>query len=164
MPCLRRSTISLRQQTSRFTSMSIDPIRSKIMRSVRRANTKPEIAVRRSLHALGFRFRLHRNDLPGTPDLVLPKYRIVVFVHGCFWHRHKGCSKATFPKTRTKFWTTKFRQNVARDQRNVEQLEQAGWLVLTIWECETRVPVKLAARLERAFKLRRRRPSDPTTR
>lgn len=133
--------------------MSVDPIRSKIMRAVGRANTKPEIAVRHSLHSLGLRFRLHRRDLPGTPDLVLPKYRTVVFVHGCFWHRHGGCAKATIPKTRADFWATKFQLNVERDQRNDDLLRQAGWSVVTIWECETKNPDALAAKLATAFKV-----------
>lgn len=130
----------------------VDPIRSKIMRAVGRTNTTPEIAVRRSLHALGFRFRLHRKDLPGTPDLVVPKCRTAVFVHGCFWHRHKGCSKATTPKTRAEFWRAKFLQNIRRDLRNVDLLQQAGWSVLTIWQCETTRPEKLTAKLAAAFK------------
>jgi DNA mismatch endonuclease, patch repair protein len=132
--------------------MSVDPVRSKIMRAVGRTNTKPEIMVRRSLHALGFRFRLHRKDLPGTPDLVVPKLQTAVFVHGCFWHRHDGCSKATTPKTRAKFWALKFSQNVNRDRRNVDLLHRAGWSVLTIWECETTRPEKLTAKLATAFK------------
>ena len=132
--------------------MSVDPIRSKIMRAVGRANTKPEIAVRRSLHALGLRFRLQRKDLPGTPDVVLPKYRIAVFVHGCFWHRHEGCPKATIPKTRAEFWAIKFRQNADRDRRNVDRLSEEGWSILTIWECETRRPEELKAKLRMAFK------------
>jgi DNA mismatch endonuclease (patch repair protein) len=106
------------------------------MASVRGKDTKPELELRRGLHRLGYRFRLHRKDLPGRPDIVLPKHRTVIFVNGCFWHRHDGCSKATTPKTRVEFWSTKFEQNVARDQRNVEDLEAAGWRVLVVWECE----------------------------
>jgi DNA mismatch endonuclease, patch repair protein len=121
----------------------IDPVRSRIMRSVGRASTGPELAVRRALHALGYRFRLHRRDLPGTPDVVLPRRKIVIFVHGCFWHRHEGCSKATSPKTRKEFWTTKFAQNVARDRRNETELRNQGWRVLTVWECQTRVRTEL---------------------
>ena len=107
------------------------------MRAVRRTDTRPEMLVRKILHRLGLRFRLHRKDLPGTPDIVLPKHRIAIMVHGCFWHRHPCCSKATPPKTRTDFWDDKFRANVARDDRNFRSLEAAGWRVLTIWECET---------------------------
>lgn len=131
--------------------MSVDPTRSNIMRAVGRENTKPEMVVRRILHGLGLRFRLHRRDLPGTPDLVLPKYRTAIFVHGCFWHRHRGCSKATTPKTRVDFWKTKFEQNVRRDRKNEDVLVEGGWSVLTIWECETRKPEELKAKLAKTF-------------
>ncbi|WP_116090043.1 very short patch repair endonuclease [Sphingomonas crusticola] len=117
------------------------------MRAVRRANTKPEMAVRRALHGAGYRFRLHRKGMAGTPDLVLPRYGVAIFVHGCFWHRHDGCSKATMPKTRVEFWQIKFRQNQARDRRNEAHLLKEGWRVLTVWECETRTPEELIARL-----------------
>lgn len=109
-----------------------------MMSNIKGRDTRPEIAVRRIAHRLGFRFRLHRNDLPGRPDLVFPRYRAVVFVHGCFWHRHRGCRYAYLPKTRVRFWTEKFRDNVARDRRNVDTLGKLGWRVLIIWECETR--------------------------
>lgn len=99
-------------------------------------DTRPEMAVRRAAHALGFRYRLHRRDLPGTPDLVFTRYRTVIFVHGCFWHRHSGCRKATTPKTRRGFWQAKFDENVERDRRTVAALESAGWAVVVIWECE----------------------------
>lgn len=121
-----------------MTVPQVDPARSWIMKSVRQKNTGPEMVVRRALHELGFRFRLHRKDLVGTPDVVLPKYRAVVFVHGCFWHRHPGCSKATMPKTRVDFWKNKFDANVARDLRNIDTLKQQGWNVLVIWECQTK--------------------------
>lgn len=117
---------------------NIPRARSELMRRVRAADTKPEMIVRRLAHSLGLRFRLHRRDLPGSPDLVFPKFRSVVFVHGCFWHRHPGCSRASTPKTRTEFWNAKFERNVARDARVVRQLRNAGWNVYTIWECETR--------------------------
>lgn len=128
--------------------VDVDPIRSKIMRSVGRSSTPPEIAVRRALHALGFRFRLHRKDLPGTPDIVLPKYKTAIFVHGCFWHRHDGCKKATVPKTRVSFWTAKFDQNIIRDRRNVDALTRSGWSVIQIWECETTDKDTLKSRLQ----------------
>lgn len=121
------------------------------MRSVGRTNTKPEVIVRQMLHRMGLRFRLHRKDLPGTPDLVLSKYRTVVFVHGCFWHRHRNCRKATTPKTRVDFWANKFEQNVVRDCRNVRDSKLEGWNVMTIWECETASPERLRSKLERYF-------------
>ncbi|MCY3825742.1 MAG: DNA mismatch endonuclease Vsr [Nitrospinae bacterium] len=112
--------------------------RSKMMSKIRGRNTVPELVVRRIAHKLGLRFRLHRKDLPGCPDLVFPKYRLVVFVHGCFWHRHEGCQYAYKPKSRIEFWTEKFASNVARDRRNEEALRNLGWRVLVIWECETK--------------------------
>ena len=117
------------------------------MARVKGKHTKPEIAVRRALHRLGYRFRLHRSDLAGRPDIVLPKYKTAIFVHGCFWHRHPNCSKASMPKTRIDFWRDKFEANVARDRRNAEALEAAGWTVLTVWECETRRSLSLAEQL-----------------
>jgi DNA mismatch endonuclease (patch repair protein) len=113
-------------------------------------NTKPEMVVRRIAHALGLRFRLHRRDLPGRPDLVLPRHRLAVFVHGCFWHRHKACKLASTPKTRVEFWQTKFDANVARDDSAVKQLAALGWHVLVLWECETRDPGKVEEALHRA--------------
>lgn len=121
------------------------------MRAIRRANTGPEISVRKLLHGLGLRFRLHRRDLPGTPDIVLPKHKTVIFVHGCFWHRHAGCGKATMPKTRVEFWRDKFDRNVVRDQTKEIALSNAGWRVLTIWECETLHDDELAGHLREAF-------------
>lgn len=131
--------------------MIVEPTRSEIMRAVGQADTKPELAVRRLLHSLGLRFRLHRADLPGTPDIILPRFRIAIFVNGCFWHRHEGCSRSTIPKTRTEFWLNKFKQNIERDQRNEQALLMAGWTTLTIWECETRKPAELSTRLGRIF-------------
>jgi len=98
-------------------------------------NTKPELVVRSILHRMGYRFRLHRKDLPGRPDIVLPKYKTVIFVHGCFWHRHKGCKYAYTPKSRKAFWQKKFRENVERDLKAQSELRKAGWRVLVIWEC-----------------------------
>lgn len=118
--------------------------RSKLMRRVKGKNTRPEKAVRSVLHRLGFRFRLHRKDLPGRPDIVLPKYRAVVFVHGCYWHRHGGCRRTTTPSARRAFWEEKFSANVERDRRNREALIGAGWRVLVVWECETVGPSELA--------------------
>jgi len=110
-------------------------------------NTKPELAVRSLLHRQGFRFRVNRKDLPGKPDIVLKKHKTVVFVHGCFWHRHKGCSDASTPKTRTQFWQKKFDGNVARDKRNVRALRESGWNVIVVWECEIKASVALTQRL-----------------
>lgn len=105
------------------------------MSAIKGKNTNPELAVRRYLHARGFRYRLHRAGLPGKPDLVLPKYRLAIFVHGCFWHRHAGCFYATSPATRKNFWREKLDGNVARDKRQQTALTDAGWRVLVIWEC-----------------------------
>jgi DNA mismatch endonuclease (patch repair protein) len=119
--------------------------RSERMSRIRSVNTKPEVALRKALHRLGFRFRLHGNGLPGKPDIVLPKYQTAIFVHGCFWHRHEGCKVATTPKSNTQFWVEKFNRNVARDAAAVERLEAAGWLVLVAWECDLRSPEKATA-------------------
>lgn len=119
------------------------------MSRVRGKHTKPEWIVRRAAHARGLRFRLHRKDLPGHPDLVFPKYRVALFVHGCFWHRHPGCAKASTPKSRTEFWQGKFDANVARDARGEAELRALGWRVLTIWECETKRPELLDATLRK---------------
>ena len=121
--------------------------RSEIMRRVRGKDTTPEIVVRSLLHRLGFRFRLHRADLPGKPDIVLPKYKTVIFVHGCFWHRHAGCSRASTPASRRDYWIPKFRRTIDRDRQNRESLRRAGWKVIVVWECELRDMARLAARL-----------------
>jgi DNA mismatch endonuclease (patch repair protein) len=110
--------------------------RSANMAAIRGKNTRPELVVRKLLHKLGFRFRLHRKDLPGSPDIVLPKYNLVVFVHGCFWHRHEGCNRANIPKSRVEYWQAKFARNIERDYRQRMQLKELGWMVLTLWECE----------------------------
>lgn len=110
--------------------------RSEIMSRVRSANTKPEIQLRSFLHRMGYRFRIHKNDLPGKPDVVLPRYGLAIFVHGCFWHQHPGCKKATIPKKNRKFWTKKLNRNIERDLESRKALEEAGWNVVEIWECE----------------------------
>lgn len=109
-----------------------------MMRGIKGRDTQPELAVRRYLHATGLRYRLHDKRLPGRPDIVLLRFGTVVFVHGCFWHRHEGCPYATTPASRTEFWARKFTQNVRRDAGNVRTLEAAGWTVLTMWECQSR--------------------------
>jgi len=109
--------------------------RSRMMSGIRGKDTKPELAVRSFLHRAGLRFRLHAR-LPGKPDLVLPRYRTVVFVHGCFWHRHEGCRYATTPASNAGFWQEKFAANVQRDARVKRQLEEAGWQVETVWACQ----------------------------
>lgn len=109
--------------------------RSRMMSGIRAQNTKPELKVRKILHAAGFRYRLHVRTLPGSPDLVLPRHKAVVFVHGCFWHRHRGCRFAYMPKSNKAFWKKKFDANVSRDRRSGVELRKLGWRVLTVWEC-----------------------------
>jgi DNA mismatch endonuclease, patch repair protein len=106
------------------------------MSRVRSKDTKPEMQVRSFLHSLGFRFRVHRKDLPGCPDIVLPKYRTAILVHGCFWHQHCGCPKARLPKQNHEFWAAKLRANATRDTLTKRELSALGWNVITIWECE----------------------------
>ena len=112
--------------------------RSRNMSAIKSKNTKPEIAVRKVLHSMGYRFRLHGKDLPGSPDIILPKYKTVIFVHGCFWHRHENCKYATTPKTREEFWNNKFRSNIERDLEIHEKIKNLNWRSVVIWECETK--------------------------
>jgi DNA mismatch endonuclease (patch repair protein) len=126
--------------------------RSWNMSRIRSRDTSPERAVRSLLHRLGYRFRLHRKDLPGTPDIVLPRMRVAIFVHGCFWHRHHGCKLAYTPKSNVSFWTGKFEGNVQRDAKKKFLLKSVGWRVFTVWECETKTPGKLRSRLRRRLK------------
>lgn len=121
--------------------------RSRLMQAVKSRDTTPERAVRSLLHSLGYRFRLHRRDLPGTPDIVLPGRHSVIFVHGCFWHAH-GCRIGQPPKSRLEYWRPKLDGNKARDLRKLEQLEEAGWRVMVVWQCELRDLGALAAKLE----------------
>lgn len=127
-------------------------VRSRMMSGIRGKNTQPELVVRSVAHALGLRFRLHDRQLPGTPDLVLRKHRSIIFVRGCFWHGHE-CPLAAVPKTRTEFWMTKFAGNQRRDARNRAELADLGWRVLEIWECETRRPEVVTARLAAFFQI-----------
>lgn len=134
--------------------------RSQIMRSVGTRNTGPELLVRSAAHRLGLRFRLHDKTLPGTPDMVLPKRKTVVFVNGCYWHRHEGCAKATFPKSNRKFWRAKFESNVARDARNCAALHAAGWRIVVIWQCEAKTLADATATVTRKFRLTRAIPKS----
>lgn len=120
------------------------------MSRIRGANTKPEIEVRSMLHRMGYRFRLHRRDLPGTPDIVLPGRGAVVFVHGCFWHGHV-CKRTKMPKSRTAYWFEKIETNRRRDSRKRRGLKALGWKVVIVWECELKRPEKLARKLEKAL-------------
>ena len=122
-------------------------LRSKCMSRIRGKNTKPEILVRKGLHARGFRFRLHNKKLPGCPDIVLPKYGVAIMVNGCFWHGHKGCRYATKPKTSIEFWETKIARNRHRDEVTTAHLEALGWTVITVWECVLRNSSQLDDRL-----------------
>ena len=110
--------------------------RHDIMASVHTANTKPEVLLRQKLWHFGFRYRVNTKDLPGSPDIVLPKYRTAIFVHGCFWHGHNGCKKYTVPKTNTEFWVAKVARNQERDQEVWRKLEAKGWSVIIVWECQ----------------------------
>jgi DNA mismatch endonuclease (patch repair protein) len=111
--------------------------RSIMMAGIRSAHTRPEQLVRKALHRRGFRYRVQDRDLPGSPDIVLPRYKAAVFIHGCFWHRHAGCAKSATPKTREAFWQAKFTANVERDKRNMAELSSLGWRVAVVWECTT---------------------------
>lgn len=122
------------------------------MSRIKGKDTKPEMLVRRYLHAHGFRYRLHVKDLPGKPDIVLPKYKTVIFIHGCFWHGHEGCRYFVVPKTRTDWWLAKINSNIANDVKAVAALTKAGWKIITLWECElkpSKVEMTLISLLEK---------------
>lgn len=121
--------------------------RRRIMQSVKSKDTRPELVVRSLLHRMGYRFRLHRKDLPGKPDIVLPGRGRAIFVHGCFWHSH-GCNKGRPPKSRTEYWLPKLNANVERDKKKIEQLQQLGWKTLVVWQCQTKDRDVLAALLK----------------
>lgn len=146
---MKRTTPRGRHKT--LAGRRIDPKRSALMARVKSKDSKPEIVVRRLVHRLGYRFRLHRSDLPGTPDLTFPRLGKVIFVHGCFWHRHEGCSRTTTPKTRFTYWVDKFRCNIQRDAAKQRQLKALGWDILVVWECETFDPHSLSKRLADFF-------------
>ena len=118
------------------------------MGRVKGRDTKPELLVRSMIHRMGFRFRLHRRDLPGNPDIVLPRHQKLIMVHGCFWHGHKKCSRARRPTTNISFWNKKLDENVKRDRRDQRRLRAMGWLVLVIWQCEMKMPEQLYGKLE----------------
>jgi DNA mismatch endonuclease (patch repair protein) len=126
-------------------------VRSKIMQQVKSKNTKPELAVRSLLHRMGFRFRLHDPKLPGRPDIVLKRHKTVIFVHGCFWHRHKGCKRMTMPASNQDYWKRKFDRNLARDRVDKRKLRRLGWRVIVVWECETKNVELLAQRFLSCF-------------
>ncbi|MGG1921715.1 DNA mismatch endonuclease Vsr [Chryseobacterium sp. NRRL B-14798] len=116
--------------------------RSEVMSKIRGKNTKPEMILRSQLFMKGFRFRIHKKDLPGKPDIVLPKYKTVIFVHGCFWHYHKDCREGRIPATNSKFWEEKLSKNIDRDEKYIKELQQLGWKVIVIWECEIEKNIK----------------------
>ena len=126
--------------------------RKRNMSAVKSKNTKPEILVRKALHSMGYRFRLHVKDLPGKPDIVLPKYKTVIFVNGCFWHRHEGCKYASTPTTNVDFWEAKFKENTTRDKQKTVLLESDGWKVVVLWTCEIKKEDELKARLQSLLK------------
>ena len=122
--------------SERGPKTEVSEIRSAIMAKVRCKDTKPEMIVRRALHRLGYRYRLHNKNLPGKPDIVFTSRKLAIFVHGCFWHRHEGCRRTSIPLTRRDYWEVKFNRNVARDQKNSRLLNESGWTVVIVWECD----------------------------
>lgn len=144
---MTRDATSSRATPERPEFHDVPAARRRNMAAIRGRDTKPELQIRRLLHALGYRFRLQRKDLPGRPDVVFPARRRIVLVHGCFWHRH-GCRNSVLPKARRDWWEAKLNRNVERDTAVVNALGNLGWSVLTIWECETRDPASLTGRLQ----------------
>ena len=126
-----------------------------MMSSVKQRHTKPEITVRKLLHRLGYRFRLHDKKLPGTPDIVLPKYKSVIFVHGCFWHQHENCRKARRPTSNVEFWNEKLDKNIERDSRKESELKNTGWKVLTIWDCEIKYEETLIGKIKKNLRVKK---------
>lgn len=124
-------------------------IRSRIMAAVKSKDTKPEIVVRKLLYSMGYRYRLHKKELPGSPDIFLKKHKSVIYVHGCFWHQHKDCKRAAMPKSNVSFWTEKMKRNVSRDKENIRALKEQGYKVKVIWECETINIQRLDSKLRR---------------
>ena len=134
--------------------------RSAIMSKVRSKDTRPEIEVRKALHKAGYRFRVHRTDLPGKPDLILPRYRLALFVHGCFWHQH-GCKRTTIPATNREFWSKKFRRNLERDERVQRELNEAAWTTAVIWECQIKAGISRVLEILTGMAQPRRLVSPP---
>jgi DNA mismatch endonuclease (patch repair protein) len=145
--CEAAVAAELQVECPKAMCVSTTPQRSRMMSSIRGKNTWPERTLRSLLFARGFRYRLHVRKLPGTPDLVFSKHRAVVFVHGCFWHRHEGCRYTSTPRSNGEFWQRKFSANVDRDRRHVETLRALGWRVATVWECALKHSVEDTARL-----------------
>lgn len=139
----------MKPRSNKPTFPDVDPVVSRRMRRVRKVNTKPEVVVRCLAHRMGYRFRLHRRDLPGTPDVVFPRRRRVIQVHGCFWHQHQGCRLASMPRSRLDYWGPKLARNVERDAEALDALRAAGWEPLVVWECETKDEDALHERLSR---------------
>lgn len=123
--------------------------RSQIMSRIRGYDTEPELTVRSIVHRMGYRFRLHRKDLPGNPDIVLPRHRKVIFIHGCFWHGHKGCARSKRPGTNVSFWQNKLDKNIKRDKRQQRELRNLGWKYLIIWQCELNKPNRMQNKVKR---------------
>lgn len=150
-PLSNRPRVSARQKSKLNLdedSLVIDPQRSALMARIRGKNTQPEIIARRAIHARGFRYRLHRTDLPGKPDIVISRLQLAIFVNGCFWHQHANCRIAHQPQSRRIFWRNKLALNVKRDFQAQRKLAQAGWNVAVIWECEIKIPQVFAHRLD----------------
>lgn len=126
--------------------------RSKVMSRIRGKNTKPELKLRSALFSLGYRFRIHVNTLPGKPDIVLPKFKLIIFVHGCFWHYHRKCKEGRIPSTNSIYWKQKLEKNVFRDRKSIQQLRKIGWKVITVWECE--IERKIDSVVNRILKIR----------
>ena len=144
---MTRTEPPLRTDTAQVPEPPPNSNRRALMRRIRGRDTKPELSVRRLLHRLGYRYRLHAGDLPGRPDVVFRRRRKAIFIHGCFWHQHEGCKRATVPKTRTAYWCRKFEANRARDRASLQDLDRMGWTALVVWECETRAAHALSRRL-----------------
>jgi len=121
------------------------------MSLIRSSNTKPELVVRKILHSLGYRFRLHKKDLPGKPDIILKRYKTVIFVHGCFWHQHKRCKRSNIPKSNTSYWKPKLERNTKRDKKHKADLKRLGWKTIVVWECELKTIEKLEKKLTKAL-------------